>query len=257
MKKFAKIGLSILALMMITGFSLTEVREYAQVLRDRLSRSLRGSIPVSVELDRADLLLKEIDSQAGQRKRRVAAAEIALEEAETLLAQSEQRHQRMLTSLRQTRNGQPITSASHRVCSTSSPHSRQHELSFCLNACRQLESECAARRDLVQRHRAAMETINQRFAELQGTRKLLAHRVAALRARFEAQQLSTTGELSGPDGDALARVTDLADSIERELRISERAENLTEPAFTAEQEAEAVLSLESEVDQFLGERDPA
>ena len=84
MKKKKTVGTAVAAVvaLAIAGFSVTEILEYLSVFRNRVRAVVREEIPLSVEIERMEVLIEKLDTQVDDQKQVVARAKVALEDAE-------------------------------------------------------------------------------------------------------------------------------------------------------------------------------
>jgi len=103
-KKFASIGMALAGVLALAGFSVAEIREYLTVARNRVATPVRGEIPLSVEIDRMEVLLKKLDGQVNQQKYAVAKSRVALQDAEAESQRSASGCERLLSEMQQLRS---------------------------------------------------------------------------------------------------------------------------------------------------------
>lgn len=116
MKKYATIGMAVVGFLAVSGFSIAEVREYLQVARNRATSAVRSEIPLSVEIDRMEVLLKKLDGQVSQQKYAVAKSRVALQDAEAEYQRAQAGCEGLLSDMQQLRN--LSTSGSTSSCGT-------------------------------------------------------------------------------------------------------------------------------------------
>lgn len=255
MTKSIKIGIAVVGLFAVTGFSVAEVREYLQVAQNRASTALREAIPLGVEIDRMKVLIGKLDEQVASQKYAVARSKIALQDAEAEYARSKSRCQNLLAEMRHLRGLETSNQASgchtvgYRTVSTSDVH---RALQYKLSAYKEAEATCEAQHAAMSQHRHAYDRLEQQFMSWQSQRRLLAQRLETLKARHQAQQLTSETDTSVFNNADLARATELADQIEKELRIVEAQQTLgTDPFEAIPSEDLSSERVEAEVDRLL------
>jgi hypothetical protein len=99
MKKFVGIGALVAVVVSIAGLSFAEVGEYLQVARDRAASTVKDSIPLDVEIDRMQVLIRKLDQQVDHQKYAVARSEIVLQDAQAEYVRSDARCQHLLAEM--------------------------------------------------------------------------------------------------------------------------------------------------------------
>ncbi len=253
MKKIAAIAFAAVAVLSIAGFSIAEVSEYFQVARNNVNESIRDSIPLDVEIDRMELLLKKMDQQVTKQKYQVAKAKVALEDAESDLARDYKHSDMIMANMRKLRglqsSGQPVSVGCHKV---SNGDVRQ-ALANHLAAYKAKTATCEATKTAVSQQRKAYESLTQRYDEWNQQRRLLSHRLETLRSRLAAQKAASNTAVLTFDTSELDRATDLANEIETRLRIAETQQALgTDPVDAILDSTTEASDVEAEVDALLG-----
>lgn len=261
MKKFVKIGLAVVGSMAVAGFSLAEVREYLQVAGNRVATSVRDSIPLSVEIDRMEVLLTKLDGQVSQQKYAVAKSKIALQDAEAEFSRAQAGCEGLLSDMQQLRNLTMVQTTSS--CGTItvgyqkvSADDVRRALAYKLTSWKGSVEVCKAREQALVQQQNAYAALERQFTDWQSQRQLLAQRLETLKARHQTQQLASETDTTVFNSADLARATELADQIERELRIVEAQQALgNDPAISLLNNSVSEttsINVESEVDRILG-----
>jgi hypothetical protein len=102
-KKSVGIGVAVATFLAVAGFSVAEVGEYLQVARNRVATSVRGEIPLSVEIDRMEVLLKKLDAQVHDQKYAVAKSRVASQDAEAESQRSQSQCENLVSDMQQLR----------------------------------------------------------------------------------------------------------------------------------------------------------
>lgn len=258
MKTSVKIGMAIAVVIAATGFSIAEVREYLQVAANRTSESLRDAIPLSVEIDRMEVLIGKLDSQVASQKYAVAKSKIALQDSEAEHARSESRCQNLLAEMQHLRSLNPTQQPSSGGCQTVayrnvSASDVRTALSYKLAAYKEAEASCKAHASAMSQQRQAYSRLEQQFSNWQSQRQVLSQRLETLRVRHQTQQLASETDTTVFNNADLARATELANEIEKELRIVEAQQALGGDPSSSFLTGESVpqVDVESEVDRLL------
>jgi type II secretory pathway pseudopilin PulG len=123
-----------------------------------------------------------------------------------------------------------------------------------LQSWKQATERSSALQVALQQRRAAFERLQEQFGEWQSRRDLLAQRLETLKIRQQTQTLSADSDTAVFDDADLARATELADAVDRDLRIAEaRAAIGLDPldVITELPSSEENEAVESEVDRIL------
>jgi predicted XRE-type DNA-binding protein len=231
MKKHAKIGMAVVGFLAVTGFSMAEVREYLQVARNRVATTVRGEIPFSIEIDRMEVLLKKLNAQVHDQKYAVAKSRVALQDAEAEYQRSQGQCANLVSEMQQLRQlGSAETTSSCGTvtvgCRKVSRDDVHRALAYKLTSWKNASATAKAREEALQHQRAAFAKLEQQFGDWQSQRTLLSQRLETLKARNQTQQLASETDTTVFNNADLARATELADQIERELRIVEAQQAL-------------------------------
>ncbi|MEO2018586.1 MAG: hypothetical protein ABGZ53_29900 [Fuerstiella sp.] len=263
MKKLVGIGMLVALVASVAGFSVAEMGEYLQVARNRAASTVTDSIPLDVEMDRMQVLLKKLDAQVGHQKYAVATSKIALQDAEANYSRSEARCQNLVAEMEQLR-GLNMQSSSSQSCGTITVSCRsvsqsdiRRALSYKLAAWKAASATCKAQEQSVQQQRMAYTRLEDQFGQWQSQRSLLAQRLETLKTRHQTQQLASETNTSIFNNADLARAIELADQIERELRIVEAQQALgSDPtdSLRTPSDSTELSSIEAEVDAILGQQ---
>ncbi|MCA9048379.1 MAG: hypothetical protein KDA89_06605 [Planctomycetaceae bacterium] len=259
-KRSVGVGMTVAAVLAVAGFSLAEVGEYLQVARNRVASVVRDEIPLSVEIDRMEVLLQKLDSQVSNQKYAVAKSRVALQDAEAEYQRSQGQCENLLSDMQQLRSlTKSATATSCRTmsvgCRTVSGDDVHRALAYKLSSWKNASATARAREEALQQQRAAFSKLQQQFADWQSQRSLLAQRLETLKARHQTQQLSSETDKTVFNNADLARATQLADQIERELRIVEAQQALGNgpmaSLLTTASEISPAPNVEAEVDALL------
>ncbi len=261
MKKYATIGMAVVGFMALAGFSLAEVREYLQVAGNRVATTVRDSIPMSVEIDRMEVLLKKLDGQVSQQKYAVAKSKVALQDAEAEYQRAQSGCEGLLSDMQQLRNlsMSQTTSSCGTItvgCQKVSAEDVRRALAYKLTSWKGAVETAKAREQALMQQQNAYAALERQFTDWQSQRQLLAQRLETLRARHQTQTLASETDTTVFNNADLARATELADLIERELRIVEAQQALgSDPAESFLGNAgndNSTTNVEAEVDRLLG-----
>lgn len=259
MKKAVTIGMVVVGVLALTGLSIAEIREYLQVARNRTSEAIREAIPLNVEIDRMEVLLSKLDHQVANQKYAVAQSKIALEDSESVYARSQSRCKTLLAEMQQLRALGVTENSTLNGCHTVayrgvSMADVRRALCCRLEAYKEAEATCKAQKEGMCQQRQAYAQLEQRFTSWQSQRRLLSQRLETLKARHKSQQLASETDTTVFNDADLARATELADQIEKEIRIVEAQQALgSDPAelFAHDDSAETGTEIEAEVDALL------
>lgn len=244
------------------GISFTEALEYAQVAQAGVAKVACQELPLSVEIERMQVILEKLQQQLSGQNREVARAQVALEDADAALQQDRERADNLLREMQLLRTHQTSSTTSCgkvRIgCYTVTAVDVRRALARKLSSYESLCAAIAQREQLVERQRQAYHVLATRFADWNQERELLTHRLAALRSRHAAQQAANGQDITSFDNTDLARASQLAEEIEQKLRIAEKEQALgSDPlGHLLSPEVEEV-DIESRVDRLLGAKDSA
>lgn len=260
MIRFWKIStcvITVLGGLAFAGFSPTELSEYGTAVSAIVQEGIQDGIPDSVELQRLGVILRKLEQQVGSQKQAVATAKVDLEDAESEFQTQELACTRLKGEMQQLRQ---LTQTSDPACVQTvayrgvSPQDIRQALAARLQSWKQATERCAALQTALQQRRTAFERLEQQFSEWQSKRELLAQRMETLKIRQQTQTLAADTDTATIDNADLARATELADAVDRDLRIAEarQAIGLDPLDVVAEIPASADNSaLETEVDRIL------
>ena len=229
MRKFTSISLAITFLAALACQCVPAVEEYGRVFLRRAHRTADERIPLSVKIERMELIKEKLDSQVKDQAEKVARAEIALQDAEEYLSASENRCNGILGDLSTLRSAcgktKTYVTTSSRCGSTKSHSISRTQIVQALKqtaANWKIQKQALdARRTAVDAQRQAFEKLSDQFVRWKAQKDLLGHRIEMLKARHATQKLSDSADVTAIDGADLARAEQLADSIEKDLRIAE------------------------------------
>ena len=188
------IGVAVAAFLAVAGFSVAEVGEYLQVARSRVATTVRGEIPLSVEIDRMEVLLKKLDAQVHDQKYAVAKSRVALQDAEAEHQRSQGQCANLVSDMQQLRQlGSAETTSSCGTvtvgCRKVSSDDVRRALACKLTSWKNASSTAKAREEALQQQQIAFNKLEQQFTDWQSQRSLLSQRLETLKARHRTQQL--------------------------------------------------------------------
>ncbi len=259
MKKLIGVGIGAALLFAVVGFSFAELSEYTQVVRNRVHQGVKEAIPMSVEIDRLEVLLQKLNQQVASQKYLVAKANIGLQDAELEQERQESKSNNLLTEMKHLRGWLAASEyATIQVgCQKVNKGDISQALRHKLAAWKESSAATEACAEAVSAQKQAVVALNKQFTEWQNQRKLLGHRLEKLKAQAVAQQLKQRTTLPELDQSDLARANELADEIEKEIRIAEAQDALgTDPLdqLLDEELTDDTSSLEAEIDAILGKK---
>lgn len=252
-KTIAAVGI-LGALVMVSGFSFAEVGEYFQVTRNRISQSLQRQIPLDVEIERLELLLEKTDQQVSRQKFHVAKAKVALEESQFALQRDKQVCQNLYASMRNLRDAQRDGGEIVQVGCHSVPASDVNRaLAYKLASYKNRMETVSHREKSIQHQTVAFNNQFNSFGEWEQKRKMLALRVETLKARLSTHLATATKASEGIPATELVRATELADDIERKLKIAETERALGTSTIDTFSDIKATqnTNVVAEIDQLL------
>jgi len=260
MFRFWKISTGIVTILggfAFAGITPTELSEYVRVASTMVTKGVEQTIPVSVELQRLGVILKKLEQQVGSQKQAVATAQVDLEDAESEFQTQELACTRLKGEMQQLRQ---LTQTEDPACRQTvgyrgvSQQDIRQALAARLQSWKQATERSSALQVALQQRRAAFERLQEQFGEWQSRRDLLAQRLETLKIRQQTQTLSADSDTAVFDDADLARATELADAVDRDLRIAEaRAAIGLDPldVITELPSSEENEAVESEVDRIL------
>ena len=245
----------------------TEFGDYAAILGDRSVKAVRGTLPLDLQLARGERLLTQLDAQLTDRRRELAAAEIALERAELDLDRSRDHVALCATRLRETRQPTAVRLTSCGIVVPASsirvpiPGGKaEDKQTRWLNASRDAIEVVSRRANAVAAQREAVMELRDVLVERTHRREILGSRLEELRARLAIRE--QTGDAAVESDDDFQEATVLFDRVEREIRLEERADELagelaTWPVEGLTLETDADVAADAEVEQVLKDADAA
>jgi chromosome segregation ATPase len=240
------------------GISPRDLVEYLRAFLEKGGEVVIDGIPDSIELQRMDVLLRKLNGQVDQQKRAVATAKIALEDAEAEFQTTELACNRLKGELQQLRE---LTKADGEECATLVSYRGISQADIRRALAGRLESwkQTSQRRDALGKaldlRRQAFAQLEAKFTEWQFQREQLAQRIETLKIRHQTASLSADADTSTFDNADLARTTELADGLERKLRIEEakQAIGLDPLDGLLSTDVDDRTDLEAEVDSVLAQ----
>lgn len=249
--------LSAVGMLGALGISFTEALEYAQVAQAGVAKVARQELPLSVEIERMEVILGKLQQQLSGQNREVAKAQVALEDADAALQRDRDRADALLQEMQLLRAHQMSSTTSCgkvRIgCHTVTAADVRGALARKLSSYESLCSAIAQREQMVERQRQAYHVLATRFGDWHQERELLTHRLEALRSRHAAQQATTGQNITSFDSTDLARASQLAEEVEQKLRIAEKEQALgSDPLSHLLSPEVEDIDVESRVDRLLG-----
>lgn len=239
------------AAMAVAGISPSDVADYAQIFQQHVAASVHEATPVDVELRRLLLIQSRLDQQLVEKQSELARAQVALEDSEVALRRDRIAAEQSLIAIKALRSVLNDDCRPIRIgCRTYSPGTIRHALQHQLAVNEAITTAITARESAVAQQREAYNAFAERYAASMQQRDLLGHRVEALRSRHAAQQ-TADGSLMEFDSADLTRASQLADAIERKLRIAEKQQELASSLVRQPiQPSAAEESVESRIDRM-------
>lgn len=232
--------------------------EVGQVMANRFTEGVKGSIPVEVEIERLELLLTKVEREASRNTHAVARAQIALEDALASKEQAESWAAGCKQKLARLRSLDADEEGRVQLgCQTVSYEAVRLSMARQVSAWKANRATCAAHEKTVAALQAACDNLTAKHEAWTARRDQLKTTLETLRARQTALAATTDAPTSGVVVE-LDRAQELASSIERRLRIAEREEALGQgigiDALSAgEIDADpADMNVEADVDAILG-----
>lgn len=237
--------------------------EYVAVIWNRVEEGVHDSIPQDVKLERLAVMVEKMGEQVERHKYGVAKAKVDLEDAATQCRKAESVSVALkaeMNRLRSLLNAEDKSTSNTKPCAvnseagTTSEMKTRQALAVCLESYKQSIRRREALEQALEERRKAYENLETRLTQWQSERTLLAQRAETLKLRRQSQALQSHTDTTVFDDADLARATELAEGVERELRIVEaqQAIKLEDVADLTEESAAATdASLEQEVDQIL------
>lgn len=190
------------------------------------------------------------------QKHAVATARIDLEDAEGAFQTQDLVCTRIKAELHQLRG---FADSSSNTCVSTvgyrgvSANDIRQALAARVDLWKQASSHRDALEAALQRRRSAYANLERQFNQWESRRELLRQRVETLQVRLQTQELQADTDVDLFGGD-LARATELADAVERDLRIVEARQALgLDSLLQGNQDLAAadIDGLEAEVDAIL------
>lgn len=262
MKKLTGVGFLLGAGLFAAGLSMAEVGEYLHVAHNRTITAVRDAIPLDVEMDRMEVLLQKLEDQVSTQRAAVARARIALQDAETNFRQSRSHCGQLLSELRQPlqfSSGTSPCASTGNASLTVAPGEVQRVLAGRLAGWKASSATLQARQQAMHAQRVACTRLEQQFQQWHTQRQLLTQRLETLRIRYQTQQLAGQTDTSILNDADLARTVELADQIERQLRIAEAQQELAETPVSPLPDLKhtaATTDIEAAVDAVLSQHLP-
>ena len=252
------VGLIVCAgLLTSVGLSPRVIGEYVGVIAKNAGEVIDSQIPQSAKIQRLELLLKKLQGQVTEQQHAVATAKVELEDAEAEFQTQQLACTRLRGELQQLRD---LTKADGAACEITvgyrgiSQQDIRRALAGRLDSWKQASERRDALGKALELRRVAYEKLEASFAEWQSQRELLAQRIETLKIRQQTQSLASATDTAVFDDADLARTVELADKVERELRIVEARQALgMDPVelLAADTAGEDFAGTEAEVDEIL------
>lgn len=249
----------IVGLLGAMGLSLTEALEYAQVAQANVANAVQSELPLSIEIDRMEVILGKLQQQLSGQNREVAKAQVALEDADAALERDRDQADALLREMQLLRVHQTSSTTScgkvQIGCHTVTAADVRGALARKLASYESICTAVSQREQMVERQRQAYHVLATRFSDWNQERELLTHRLEALRSRHAAQQAATGQDITSFDSTDLARASQLAEEIEQKLRIAEKEQALGSAPLSHLLSPEIEeADVEGRIDQLLGAR---
>jgi len=218
MLKYAGVGMGVGVVLALLGVSLTDVTELATVAKNRTENLVNDAIPVSVKIDRMEVIRDKLDAQVRDQAMVVAKSKVAAEQSESDLRETSERRNQLVSDLRQLRN-RPACAQGGDAMVVSLDVAKA--LNTKLAAYRNVDSVYEAKAKAVDAQRKAYDRLLQQFVEWQQKRELLGYQIETLRARYATQQLSESAD-SDVFADAdFGRLNEIMEDVELIIRHQE------------------------------------
>lgn len=257
--KFVTIAFVGVCLLTSVGLSPRELGEYAGVIATNAEEVIDRNIPQSAKIQRLELLLRKLQGQVTDQQHSVATAKVALEDAEAEFQNQELACTRIRGELQQLRG---LTKSDDEACEVTvgyrgiSQQDIRRALAARLESWKQADNRREALGKALELRRAAYQKLEASFANWQSQRQLLAQRIETLKIRQQTQSLESGTDTAVFNDADLARTVELAENVERELRIVEAGKALgMDPldALVAEPAGDQFAATAAEVDAILAE----
>jgi hypothetical protein len=243
----------VVGLLVSGGAGLRASWEYLQAARAEASRTIERNIPLSLEIGRLRQLVGQFDDRIATDRRTLAEAELSLAEAKTDLQTRRSEQQVCLEKLRSLRTGGTRAAMTSTGCGRSRVVEPAAALRTWYTQYERAETALSARQTALESQQTSLDQLASRLEESTQERNLLVQRIAALESRSSAQDLGRA--LSAEGDDVLARAREIADRVERRLKVDERIDELAQPATRST--ADSDQEIERRVDALLGTTQPA
>ncbi|QDV42232.1 Chromosome partition protein Smc [Stieleria neptunia] len=209
--------------LLFTGWSWEELSEYYQATREEIREASSESIPTEIELNRLQLLIQKLDTQAKEHKRVVARAKVDLEDAETLFADSQCKCRTLKQTIVHMRDQLPMFVSTGSGCGGTVDPAFKSRLEHLISAYKTHSGTMEAREKAVTAHREAVTDLVNRFDRWSLQRDTLKQQLDSLRARQAATQIAVVDKASF-DEDDLSRAVELESKLDRRIRIEEQVD---------------------------------
>ena len=250
-------GIVCMGLLTSVGLSPRVVGEYLGVIAKNAGEVIDRQIPQSAKIQRLELLLKKLQDQVTDQQHAVATAKVELEDAQAEFENQQLACTRILGELQQLR---VLTKTDESACEITvgyrgiSQQDIRRALAGRLASYKLASQRGEALGKALELRRVACEKLEATFADWQSQRELLAQRIETLKIRQQTQNLESATDTAVFDDADLARTVELADKVERELRIVEARQALgMDPVelLAAESAGDDFAATEAEVDEIL------
>jgi predicted nucleic acid-binding Zn-ribbon protein len=257
--KFVAVVIAGMCLLNFVGLSPRELGEYAGVFATNAEGVIDRHIPQSAKIQRLELLLRKLQGQVTDQQHTVATAKVALEDAEAEFQNQELACTRIRGELQQLRG---LTKSDGEACEVTvgyrgiSQQDIRRALAARLESWKQADNRREALGKALELRRVAYEKLEASFANWQSRRELLAQQIETLKIRQQTQSLESETDTEVFNDADLARAVELAENVERELRIVEAGKALgMDPldALVAEPAGDEFATTAAEVDAILAE----
>lgn len=236
MKKLLLLGVSLSALLGVGGCSYSAA-DYLQIGWNKVTESVKGSIPVGIEIDRLGLSLQQLDAEIASNAQKVVEESVALDRFAKLVDEKHQGLSTIKSDLSLLKNKYVST-----TCDKTKGSLEKSMLSRVARFKSQTEAVANMEKAL-EHKRDAFEKMRTAFEKQKLTRDVLKNRLDSLRAEYQSLKMQGSlaqGELANS---AIRKASDLALEIEDRLEVQRR---LAEQSEELVSESELEDHLESE-----------
>lgn len=260
-KAIATFAAGLLSIAAISGYSLNDISEYAQLAQTGTHKFVESKIPNSVQIKRTGLILDKIDTEIEQIKHQLAKEEIGLQRSQQDWQTATQRRTSYVGNLRNLRSlDVQIDDRGHVSigCSKISATEVDAKMEVTLSLYREYDHQCQQSKKLMAIRRKAVDSLRQNLGQWNDERVLLEQRLATFRTRNEVELASNAIEGTANDPSELKRAEKLINKTEELLDVAQRKRELDgkfsgDPFLGQKIETIAENDINSEIDAILSE----